>query len=391
MSGAGMMGNGAVPFEPVVSNGDGVWTPGPGTGVIPGVGLVPMPRVPAHSTESLRNTGRALTMRPWWPARTTEVLDTLWRFSAERFAVYVRRLRGLPSPWTLDPTLQRFRFTNTYRASDRVSQFLIKDVIYGEELSPEDTFFRIILFKLFNRVETWKRLEQTVGPPQWKTYRFERYESVLSSSLARGEPIYSAAYIIPSPRLVPFARKHASHLRLLEAMMADRTSAALARARRMKDVFKRLRSYSGLGDFLAYQYAIDINYSELTDFSESEFVVPGPGARDGIRKCFPSLGGLAEAEIVRLLHERQEDEFALLGLPAVTLWGRRLQLVDCQNLLCEVGKYARVAHPDVPGRSGRTRIKQRYRFSGSLPAPWFPPKWHLNGLVSDWMEHHERI
>ena len=55
-----------------------------------------------------------------------------------------------------------------------------------------------------------------------------------------------------------------------------------------------------------------------------------------------------------------------------------MQLIDCQNLFCEISKYARVAHPDVMGVSGRTRIKQIYK---PLPSPhgvWFPPKWRLN-------------
>jgi len=31
-------------------------------------------------------------------------------------------------------------------------------------------------------------------------------------------------------------------------------------------------------DFMSYQVAIDINYSELTDSSENSFMQPGPGA-----------------------------------------------------------------------------------------------------------------
>lgn len=34
--------------------------------------------------------------------------------------------------------------------------------------------------------------------------------------------------------------------------------------------------------------------------------------------------------------------------------------VDCQNLFCEISKYARVAHPDVPGIANRHRIKRSY-------------------------------
>ena len=35
-----------------------------------------------------------------------------------------------------------------------------------------------------------------------------------------------------------------------------------------------------------FNYSIDINYSNLVDFSEMSFVYPGPGALDGIKKCF---------------------------------------------------------------------------------------------------------
>jgi len=39
--------------------------------------------------------------------------------------------------------LSKFKFTNAYRASDRVSQYLIKEVIYNSDLSktPEETVF----------------------------------------------------------------------------------------------------------------------------------------------------------------------------------------------------------------------------------------------------------
>jgi hypothetical protein len=67
-----------------------------------------------------------------------------------------------------------------------------------------------------------------------------------------------------------------------------------------------------------------------------------------------------------------------LGLSFPSLNGRRLQLIDCQNLFCEVGKYARVAHPGIPGYSGRTRIKQRYVPSDQAMTSWFPPKWGIN-------------
>ena len=136
-----------------------------------------------------------------------------------------------------------------------------------------------------------------------------------------------------------------------------------------------------IGDFLAYQFVTDLNYSEICDFSEMEFVVPGPGARDGIHKCFSDLGGLSEPDIIRLVTDRQEYEFERLELAFRSLWGRRLQLIDCQNLFCEVSKYARVRHPDVTGVNDRNRIKQVYRPSGDPIEFWFPPKWAIDAQL----------
>lgn len=90
-----------------------------------------------------------------------EVFDSYWEFAAERQAIFFRRIANEPVPWTDDQILLAFRFTNAYRASDRVSQYLIRNVIYTGSYSLEEQVFRILLFKLFNKIETWQLLELT--------------------------------------------------------------------------------------------------------------------------------------------------------------------------------------------------------------------------------------
>jgi hypothetical protein len=317
------------------------------------------------------------------PAKPTEVYDTFWTFAVERQRVFFRRLRQQPPPWTDDHILREFKFTNAYRASDRVSQYLIRNVVFAGDQDPREVFFRILIFKLFNKIETWDMLVRALGGITYREYAFKEYDRVLTRAMAAGQTIYSGAYIMPSGhKSFPSKRKHGAHLKLAERLMQDDVAHRLADSRRMKDGFDLLRSYPMIGDFLAYQFITDINYSDITRYGESEFVVPGPGARDGIRKCFASLGGLTEADIIRVVAEMQEAEFARLGLEFSSLWGRRLQFIDCQNLFCEVDKYARVRHPNAAGRSGRTRIKQRFRPRSAAIEYWYPPRWQINEAVA---------
>ena len=317
-------------------------------------------------------------------AKVSDVYDSLWRFAAQRQNIFFRRVRRELPPWTDDAVLTKYKFTNAYRASDRVSQYLIRHVIYRADLpdSPTEVFFRILLFKLFNKIETWRLLERSLGPITFEEYDYTHYDEVLTHEIQNGGRIYSAAYIMPpGSRAFGHPAKHQNHLMLLGRMMEDRVPERLAQTRTMREAFERLRTYPTIGEFLAYQFITDINYSEITDFSEMEFVVPGPGARDGLRKCFIDAGGLNEPELIQLVTDLQEKEFERLGLDFQTLWGRRLQLIDCQNLFCEVAKYARVAHPEVEGVTGRTRIKQRFQPTLTPIRLFYPPKWELNAKI----------
>ena len=64
-------------------------------------------------------------------------------------------------------------------------------------------------------------------------------------------------------------------------------------------MYSILAGVHSFGKFLAFQFAIDLNYSALYPFSEMDFVVAGPGARDGIAKCFVDTGGLEAEDVIR--------------------------------------------------------------------------------------------
>src|SRR5216683_695381 len=313
------------------------------------------------------------------PATPSPAFIHYWHFAAERQNVFYRRFLGFSPPWTDDPVLHTYKFTNAYRASDRVTQYLLTEVIYNHDDTFESVFFRVILFKLFNRISTWEYLLKEFGDITPASFSVDRYATALTRRLSTGVPIYSAAYMMPSGR--QYKAKHKNHLQLLSLMLDEQVPARLLNSRRMSEAFDVLLSYPMIGPFLAYQYVTDLNYSPWLHFQERDFVLPGPGALDGIAKCFTSLGDLNPSDVIRLVTDIQEDIFADLDIRFLSLWGRPLQLIDCQNLFCEADKYLRVVLPTAQGLSGRTRIKQTFRQTmGGLPY-WYPPKWGLNDLV----------
>lgn len=311
------------------------------------------------------------------------VYDSYWYLAAERQNIFFKRLNDELGPWTHDPILQKHKFTNAYRASDRVSQYLIKNVIYKGSQEPNEVFFRIILFKLFNKIETWELLNEKLTDVTFKGFNYRDYDAVLSAAMNEGKRIYSAAYIMASgAKVFGPGKKHQSHLKLIQMMMDNRLPEKLHQSTSMRQAYELLLGFPMIGSFLAYQFATDINYSDITDFSEMSYVMSGPGALNGIKKCFTSLGEYSTEDIIKMMADTQEKEFERLGIDFKTLWGRQLQLIDCQNIFCETDKYARVKFPEVQGQTKRTRIKQIFKMNLDKFEPWYPPKWNINNKIS---------
>jgi hypothetical protein len=305
-----------------------------------------------------------------------------WELAANRQRIFFARLKGEPRPWTSDPILDQYKFCCAYRASDRVSQYLIREVIYrGGAWSIEDVVFRILLFKIFNKIETWEYLTEKLGE-----IRHNRFDYVLCADLLQeyqrsGEPIYNSAYMSCATKAFGFDQKHRNHLALIERMNhKDRIAEKISRSKNLEDVFLLLRCYPLVGNFMAYQLAIDLNYSEILNFSENDFTITGPGSERGIRKCFENTGSLTFSEVIHWMTENQDREFARLGIDYQNLWGRKLHAIDCQGLFCETDKYCRVRFPEL--KSNRKRIKSRYTPTARPMKYFYPPKWGINDRTS---------
>lgn len=310
------------------------------------------------------------------------VLRYYFYFMQERMEIFWRKCEG-KEMLTHDPILREYKFTNVYRACDRVSQYLIRNVIYKDLdlYTPEDVILRVLVFKIFNKIETWEYLCKEYGDITMNHFDVDRICFLLS--LRRNNfPIFNNAYMMTgSDRRYDYLEfKHEKWLTMVETEFIGKGIINnVLESKTLEEVFKLLESCTFIGGFLAYQYAIDFNYTPYVNFSENSFVKAGIGAIRGIKKCFISYGRNYEDAIFYIqqnLHELRKkygyDNFK--SLP-----GHEPTLIDLQNCFCETDKFLRVKMPEL--QVDNVRIKQHYK-----PIPreinyQFPDKWGINDKI----------
>lgn len=312
------------------------------------------------------------------PIPRPQAYDLYWYFAAERQAMFERKQATVPPPCTRDPILQTYKFCNVYRACDRVSQYLIREVAYADEIvSAPDRLFQIIGFRLFSNIQTWDSVRRFLGrAPLLSDVSDGSLRQALEAALTENGKLYTGAFILCAANSYGQGRKYLNHIELLRHMfLYDNLAERILEAPSLAAIYHALRAYPLMGNFMSYQIAIDLNYSALINFSENDFTMPGPGALRGMKKIFQSFGDYTPAELVFWMVENQEREFRRLGLTFNGLLGRPLQAIDCQGLFCETDKYCRVALPELA--STRSRIKARYQPTPEPLSLFLPPKWNL--------------
>lgn len=305
-------------------------------------------------------------------------------FIQERMNIFWRKFEDR-KVLTDDPILKEYKFTNVYRACDRVSQYLIRNVIYKDldKYTPEDVLLRILVFKVFNRIETWEYLSKQTDI-RVSNFNVEQLSKSLSKR-QKTHPIFSNAYMMTGcySGYKGISSKHQVWLHMIDDEFIHKNGfKKVLEAKSLADVYKQLRQYPLIGDFLAYQYTIDFNYSPYLNFDEDSFVKAGVGAVRGIKKCFYQHGADYE-DAIYFIHDHFEELQQKYGYTAFRpLPGRKLKLIDLQNCFCETDKYLRAKMPDL--KVGNVRIKQHYKPTNKGIDYLFPKKWGVQ-------EHIQRV
>lgn len=280
-------------------------------------------------------------------------LALLTAYMRERYAVRLRRLRGdPPERWTADPLLRTYKFTNVRRAWDRTTEWLVR-TWYGPYAHDLDTVGRACAVARFvNYVPALATLRHP--------WRLTDVERTLTARAARGEQVFTGAYII-SPaggktgdsKLRTVVGTYLAPVNKARILRRTWTScAALA---------KELRGYTGWGAFMTQEVVQDAQFTDVARWATDRdtWAVCGPGALRGLRWVMgDAVTRRRDAAGTRGALRSITDDDATAHLNAIrnvltrrwpvdhplhvtTLLRTTLTAHDVEFCLCELDKYVR--------------------------------------------------
>ena len=289
--------------------------------------------------------------------------ERFFAFMVSREKIRLQKEAGCPWPWTQDPILQTYKFTNVFREHDRTSR-LLREEFYepNRSASPIDILMNAALFRYFGTIE----FARAVG---WQTHEDFGFEFIRATACARleaGDKVFTGAYVITNQGISDRKENVVVNifLRGIHAKAKDivRSVQLTSQWRVAVEQMSRISGFGGTG-FMAKEVLLDTTY---TDFWSQTIPVTyridgktypkdwwqwtpiGPG---GLRGAARVLGAAkaSPAEAARLIRELYEAQDKYWPMP----WPR-LCPHDVQFQLCEFDKYERV-------RLGEGRPRSKYR------------------------------
>lgn len=304
-------------------------------------------------------------------------LNVFLHMISERYKIHLRKdVKQIDPPYTKNRILKNFRFTNVRREHDRETKWVIKHITSNPDLSYDDKLLNCILFRLFNKHQTAELIDMPIHFSSG--YAPEEYRPVFEAAF-KADPkrvMFTGAFITGGlkralkwylPEDDPSNSMEMRMMHFMQYLISDGIVHKLNLAKSPEDICNLLKSYMGIGEFLAYQMFVDFTYIHDFPFSENHFTIAGPGAKLGLKYLFDDQKNLTSEELIFWLRDNWtslndynierggkytvEPKILMRDLPE---HDRCMNVMSIENCLCEFSKYYRA-------KNNLGRPRQKYR------------------------------
>jgi hypothetical protein len=257
----------------------------------------------------------------------------------ERELIRIKKEKGDPKPWTSDPILQQYKFTNVKREDDRTTRWMRQNWTNPNREAPLNVqLFNCALFRYFGTVEFAKE----VG---WQpTFDANHIKLTAAQMLHEGKKVFTGAYVITNGGIAAPKQHVVVDKYLAPLWHKSYEIAEIAKMtgswRQTAEEMRKLPGFGGTG-FMTKEVLLDAMQTPvLEDCNDRNTWCPiGPGARKGLNvvMCRDMNKSVPESQMLGEMIE-------LLNIAPRHMAPHmpELELHDIQFSLCEVAKYHKV-------------------------------------------------
>lgn len=277
-----------------------------------------------------------------------DVLYWVW----EREMIRMSKVAGREAPYTHDPILSKYRFCNVRRRDDRVSQWIINNLLDDYRLGGEnDMWFVAAIARYVNWPPSLRELlAESAIPERAEDFDPDLFIRVMDGIKDSGQKVWGSAFMLYPGRETGSSKSETVARRFLLPLAneAARVRESLAE-NRVEALVKCLTTFWGWNTFMAGQVAADLTYypQELGEAIDLYSWAPiGPG----------SSRGLARLAGVKLSQRWFQEDFNRRLIDVWTEIQEQIELDhftlhDAQNCMCEMDKYWRTLNNEGSPRS----------------------------------------
>jgi hypothetical protein len=276
----------------------------------------------------------------------------LFHWMAERERIRQAREAGAPGPWTDDPAMRDFYYTNEMREHDTVSRF-IQSTITGWYSDNSALPMMLGLARHLNRPEPITYLLDVGAWPEEATPQaLRRAARHLEVFEQQGGRVWTGAYVVNATEMGNYPDRFRGKI---DCVVNGTVGNMLKVGWPMTSIeafttsLARARIWGG---FMAYEVACDLRWAPgWLDRAPDIYTWanPGPGALKGLRLLYGLERDPSRPEAIEMMRTLLA-EAEVLNWPVT--WVRQLEMRDIEHSLCEFSKYVTIA-------SGG-RAKRRY-------------------------------
>ncbi|MAD98728.1 MAG: hypothetical protein Unbinned200contig1000_40 [Prokaryotic dsDNA virus sp.] len=287
-------------------------------------------------------------------------VNAFFDYLNERENVRLRKEAGDSFPWTEDPILQTYKFTNVRREHDRTSMKL-RELFYTPKYH-DDRRSILMNCATFRYFGTWE-FANAIGWHDYDNFCFNYIEEVAAERLENRERVFTGAYVITNQGISAPKQEVVVHHFLKALWQATPEIVKLAQTTQSwEQVAKRMMKIQGFGGtgFMTKEILLDTTYTGFWSYKYydnkslpkdwNEWTPIGPGALRGAARI------LGDDEAKPVKNQKAFDLIMEMTKMQEAFFEHDFTLspTDIQFGLCEFDKYERV-------RLGQGKPRSKYR------------------------------